>query len=231
MPAADRTGPRVVDVFAEVACPFTHVVVQRLVRERVARGLPGRASSSRSLTPFAAAHPEPAVLLRVLAWPLELVNGRPLSPRGVGREVAALREQVEPDLFEMFSEDRFPASSLPALALASAGYDVDLLTGEAVSLSLRTALFERGHDISSESVLAEIAESHGLLRRSVGPDFDAVQAEYRDGQGRNVRGSPHFFVGEQDFFCPGLTIAETGGHFDIRPDESSWEAFIAACFG
>ena len=55
------------------------------------------------------------VVLRVRAWPLELVNGEPLAADLVAEEVRELREQVAPDLFAGFDPTRFPATSLPAM--------------------------------------------------------------------------------------------------------------------
>ncbi|MGZ4348546.1 MAG: hypothetical protein ACXVFB_15015, partial [Gaiellaceae bacterium] len=107
----------IVEVFADVSCPFTHVGLRRFVQERSRR--------SRD-----------DLVLRVRAWPLELVNGTPLDRDTVAEHVAALREQVAPDLFHGFDTRTFPESSLPAMALAGAAYDVDDRVGEAVSLAL-----------------------------------------------------------------------------------------------
>ena len=48
-----------IEVWADVWCPFAHIGIRRLVEERDRRGS--------------------EVHLRVRAWPLELVNGRPLD--------------------------------------------------------------------------------------------------------------------------------------------------------
>src|SRR5947209_6984790 len=93
-----------IEVFADVACPFTHVGLRRFVSQR-------EASGRRDL------------VLRVRAWPLELVNGVPLDAAFIAEEVGDLRAQVAPALFAGFDERRFPHSSLPALALAAAAYE------------------------------------------------------------------------------------------------------------
>ena len=80
MDVAARFAP--VEVFAEVACPFTHVGLRRFVAERAAGG---------------AARP-----LVVRAWPLEWVNGHPLDAHHVRAEIDALRETVAPELFAGF---------------------------------------------------------------------------------------------------------------------------------
>jgi len=46
---------------------------------------------------------------------------------------ATIRQQVAPDLFAGFAPAAFPATSLPALALAAAAYERDPATGEQVS--------------------------------------------------------------------------------------------------
>jgi hypothetical protein len=60
------------EMFADIACPFTHVGLRRFAALREARGTT-------------------APRLRVRAWPLELVNGRPFDGPTVAPKVAALR--------------------------------------------------------------------------------------------------------------------------------------------
>src|ERR1700676_508565 len=73
----------VVEVFADIWCPFAHVGLHRVVTRR-ARG------------------PGPDFLIDVRAWPLELVNGMPLDPDTTAHHVRELRAQVAPDLFSHF---------------------------------------------------------------------------------------------------------------------------------
>ena len=80
---------RTVEVFADVLCPFTHVGLHTLVDRRTERGLD-------------------APRLRIRAWPLELINGKPLDPDHIAAEIAALRHSVRPDLFSGFSAETFP---------------------------------------------------------------------------------------------------------------------------
>ena len=169
-------------------------------------------------------------MLRVRAWPLELVNGVPLDPAITAEHVDSLRSQLGLDLFAGFDPQRFPRTSLPALALAAAAYRRDDRLGEAVSLALRDALFEQGRDISRPEVLAGVAAAHGL--EPSGPDDDeAVRADWREGQSRGVSGSPHFYCGGLDSFCPSLDISrDADGHLRLRPDTAALEAFLAGCF-
>jgi len=199
---------KIIEVFADVSCPFTHVGLRRLVARRVASG--------RDM---------PVLVVR--AWPLELVNGEPLDPGFIAEEVDALREQVAPDLFGEFDPAAFPHTSLPALALAHASYDVDAITGERVSLALRDALFEQGRDISDPAVLADIASGFGVAPPD-DRDLRAVTAEWEEGRRRGVIGSPHFFIGASNYFCPTLHITRVDGRLQIRPDLATLERVLVS---
>ena len=139
------TAP-VIEVFADIWCPFTHVGL-RAVEEQ-------RAASGRS-----------DVALWVRAWPLELVNGTPLDPVVTKEHADDLRELVAPDLFAHLDPDRFPSSTLDALALANRAYRTDPQVGERVSLALRDALFEEGRDVSDPLVLGYLARSRCATAR------------------------------------------------------------------
>jgi len=201
----------VIEVYADICCPFTHVglrtVVQR--RDQLKRD---------------------DVVLRVRAWPLELVNGKPLDPVTTGEHVDALRSQVAPDLFAQFDPNHFPRTSLPALALSAAAYRHGDRVGEAVSLELRDSLFERGRDISCHNVLVSVANAHGV--GDVGlEDEERVLEEWRDGQSRGVLGSPHFFCGDIDTFCPSLDISrDASGHIHLHRDAEALDLFLTECF-
>jgi predicted DsbA family dithiol-disulfide isomerase len=206
----------VVQVYADVVCPFTHVGLRRLVGERVARA-------------------RRDVVLDIRAWPLELVNGEPLDPGVVADEVAALRASVAPELFAGFDPGRFPHTSVPALSLAAVAYEHAPGTGEAVSLALRTALFEGGQDVSDPAVLAALAASAGLDADRCSPEaLDAaattVRVQWQEGVARGVIGSPHFFVGDEDMFCPTLRISHDEHGFSVELDRAGFEAFLSRCF-
>jgi predicted DsbA family dithiol-disulfide isomerase len=195
----------VIEVFADVRCPFTHVGLRRLVERRSAR--------------------RAAFTLRVRAWPLELVNGAPLDVNLVDEEVRALREQVAPDLFAGFSPAGFPVTSLPALALTAAAYDRDDATGEAVALALRWAFFEEGRDIADAGLLADIARTAGF-RWSEGDAAERVVDEWQNGAARGVVGSPHFFAGGEGWFCPYLDISHDDRGFRIAAHDGALDALL-----
>lgn len=196
----------VIEVFADVRCPFTHVGLCRLVERREARGA--------------------GVTLHVRAWPLELVNGAPLNVKVIDEEIQALRAQVAPDLFEGFSPATFAATSLPALALTVAAYDRDFETGEAVALALRWSLFEDGRDIADPEVLGDVARRFDVAWVE-GDAAERVLEEWSDGGHRGVVGSPHFFVGGEGWFCPVLEISHDGGGLRVTESAAALDSLLA----
>ncbi|MEX0664635.1 MAG: DsbA family protein [Acidimicrobiia bacterium] len=199
-----------IEVFADVVCPFTHVGLKRLVAHRE---LVGRRD----------------VALKVRSWPLELVNGEPLSRELLTEEIAELRASVAADLFAGFDPSLFPLSSLRALALTNRAYRVSAQHGELVSLALRDALFEQGRDISDHTELAAIGAAVGVGEPDAA-DEAAVLDDLEAGRSRGVIGSPHFFVDSGDFFCPTLSIRRVHGHMQITFDAEGFRTFSRRCF-
>ena len=187
-------------IFADVVCPFAYVGVRRLLEERERRG----------------ASAVPPVRLR--AWPLEWVNGSPLTADATDERVEALRAQVAPELFEGFDPSNFPSSSLPAFALTSRAYGISPEVGESVGIAVRIAVFEHGLDVSSPEVIASIAADHGVSAEAL--DERQVTAEYEDGQRRGVQGSPHMFHGDDGEFCPLLHIEKDDEGFRITENRA-----------
>ena len=170
------------------------------------------------------------VALDIRAWPLELVNDTPLDPETTADHVRDLRAQVAPDLFRHFDSNHFPSTCLPALACVHAAYRKDLRTGEAVSLALRDALFEKGIDISRQDVLSEVARANGVDAPDAA-DEESVLTDWHEGVKRGVKGSPHFFCGDHDAYCPSLDISKDGkGHLDVATNLDDLDAFLSECF-
>jgi predicted DsbA family dithiol-disulfide isomerase len=200
-----------IDAYADMSCPFAHVGLRAVARRREQLGL-------RDVT------------IRIKAWPLELVNGEQLDLATIIAHVEDLRSQVAPDLFRGFRPDTVPASTLPALALADAAYRVDDEVGEAVSFALRDALFEDGLDISESDVLDQVAATHGLADADFG-DKRGIHDDWHEGEARGVQGSPHFFCGQVEAFCPSLDIAGgEDGELRIRRNMEVLDRFLADCF-
>lgn len=200
---------RTIEVYADIWCPFTHVGVRRLVERRAAANA--------------------AVALRLRPWPLELVNGAPMDADFIGEEVDDLRDQVAPDLFTGFRRDRFPTTTLPALALAESAYGRSVEIGETVSLVLRDELFELGHDISDPQVLERVAHEHEIPLPGAAATR-TVEASLDEGRARGVVGSPHFFTPSGGFFCPALDITRVDGQLKITSDLERFEQFVTDCF-
>jgi predicted DsbA family dithiol-disulfide isomerase len=201
---------RDIEVFADIVCPFTHVGLRRLAEARTAHGYTS--------------------VLRVRAWPLEWINGHPVERELAGREIGALRSSVAPDLFTGFEAAEWPRSSIPAFGLTAAAYAVDDATGAQVSLAVRAALFEDGLDVSDPEVIRDVGDGFGVTPLDPTAARAAVENDWALGRSREVKGSPHFFVGDADWFCPSLEIRHEGEEFSIEPATESMQAFYDAVF-
>jgi predicted DsbA family dithiol-disulfide isomerase len=211
MAAATPEPMNTIEVFADVCCPFTHVGLRRFAARRDELG-------------------RHDVVLHVRAWPLELVNGEPIGADLVAEEIEALREQVAPELFTGFTPSTFPSTSVPAFELAAAAYRISGAKGEAASLALRDALFEHGRDISDHNTLAAIAATLELDLNDASR-VSTVESDLAEGRQRGVIGSPHFFVGASDFFCPSLDIKRVDGHLHIDLAAERLDSFMDRCLG
>lgn len=208
----------VIEVFADVVCPFAHVGLRRWVDRRDELG-------------------RTDVRLRVRAWPLELINGAPMDPEAVAGKAEDLRTQVAPNLFGGFTPAAFPGSSLPALALTHAAYRHSLEAGERTALRLRQLTFDEGVDVSKPEVIDQVIDELDLPIPDISDD-DSVTKDWDEGRQRGVVGSPHFFTPDGGaVFCPTLDIRRVdgdgaaGGHLAVHFDESAFAHLIAACFG
>ena len=199
-----------IEICADLWCPFAYAGLRSAIEVRD--------DSDRPETP-----------IWVRSWPLEKINGAPLDPETTRSHAHELREQVVPELFSHVDEWNFPVSTLEPLALVARGYRVSPRIGEALSVALRTALFEEGRNISDMSVLEEFA---ARFETGLPDDEDraAVFADYEEGRSRGVQGSPHFFCGDQGSFCPSLQITrEPEGGLHIASNSSRLRTFLNGC--
>ena len=197
-----------IEVFADIVCPFTHVSLRRLVEARRAR--------------------HACAAVRVRAWPLEWINGEPIDRTLAAREIEALQASVAPELFTAFDTAPLPLTSIPAFGLVAAAYLLDDRVGEAVSLAIRDALFERGLDVSDEDVLRGLGAEFGVEPLDRRAAESVTRVDRGRGAARGVQGSPHFFVGERGWFCPSLAIRHEHDRFDISLAPDSMQEFYAA---
>lgn len=199
-----------IEVFADIWCPFAHVGLRAARAARDAGGWD--------------------VPIVVRAWPLELVNGAPMDPSKTRHHIEDLHAQIDAPMFADLA-DPFPTSTLPALALVRRAYRCDARLGERASFLIRDALFEHGQDISDPEVLAGLADELGC---GLPDDEDraGVLADWDDGTRRGVKGSPHFFNGDDQMFCPLLDISrDANSHLVIREQTQRLTEFLAANFG
>jgi predicted DsbA family dithiol-disulfide isomerase len=202
---------RTIEVFADVMCPFAYVGLRAFEERRGERGAA-----------------EPVVVVR--AWPLEIVNDKPHDGHHLAPEIEALRAEAATGLFTGFDPDRFPRTTLPALAATAAAYRRSAAAGDAFALAVRVALFEQGQDVSDRSVLAELARQHDV-EEATDEDRAAVQADLEAGRERGVDGSPHWFTSTGDFFCPSLEIHHEGDLWDVHFDREGFDAFLTDALG
>lgn len=194
------------EVFADVSCPFAHVGLRHFVDARKARGLD-------------------APVLAVRGWPLEAVNGSALTGAALAPKVRALQSQVAPGRFAGFDAARFPTTTLAAMAGEAAARRLGNEVGEAFSLVIRDALFEHGRDVGDPATVNALLADFDI--EPVQPrDFNEVTTSYREGQARGVKGSPHFFVGTEDFFCPSLDIDHDDDGYTIAFDIEGFTEFV-----
>lgn len=206
-----HTDIQALEVYADVACPFAHAGLRRFAEQRETLGT----SLPR---------------MRVRAWPLELVNDTPHSGTHLAPEIDALRAEVAPGLFAGFDAATFPPTTMTALAAAEAAYRVGIDEGEAFSLAVRDALWERGLDVSDHEVLRGLATDLGVPE-ATDDDAAAVRADLDGGRARGVDGSPHFFTPTGDFFCPSLDISKENGEMEVSFDREGFTEFMHAVFG
>lgn len=205
---ADRN---VIEVFADIWCPFAYVGL-RMIRDY--RNKVGATDT--------------AIIVR--SWPLELINDAPMDPAKAKRNCDALRDQVAPDSFAYVNVENFPTSTLDALTLIARVYKVDTALGEKAAFRVREALFEEGRNISDRSVLDDLAQELGITDY-YDPTHAAVRADWEEGKRRGVVGSPHFFHGAVGTFCPSLQMTrEPSTGLTIHADTSRMQEFLQQCF-
>jgi 2-hydroxychromene-2-carboxylate isomerase len=125
---------------------------------------------------------------------------------------------------------RFPTTTIPALALIERAYREDAALGTFASFAVRDALFEEGVDISEPTYLAHLSTQLEIPTPD-NSDRLAVYASWRTGRIRGVQGSPHFFCGDTEVFCPSLSIDhQSNGSTTITSDVTRLQSFCIECY-
>ena len=97
-----------------------------------------------------------------------------------------------------------------------------------MAFALRAAMFEHGLDISDPAVLGDLATRLGVAEVT-DDDRASVVADWEDGKRRGVQGSPHFFCGDDDMFCPSLQIARDDTGLTITRNAERLAEFLQRC--
>lgn len=193
-----------VEVFADISCPFTHIGLRQIVAEL-----------------------DTSTAILVRAWPLEWVNGAPLDAASVQAKIDVLRRQLDTDSFGGLSTKYWPRTTVPALNLVASAYEQGWRIGLRTSLDVRDALFERGENIGDLDVLAALAAANGLPAPEMSP-AQQVNDDYAEGRRRGVKGSPDFWLGGEEFFCPSLQLGhDSDGDLTAQFDTNGLARFIS----
>ncbi len=190
-------SPGTIVVFADIACPWSHVATHRLEKTRARLGLVEE------------------VRLDFRAFPLELFNRRATPKRILDAEipvVGALEPGAGWAMWQRHDYD-YPVTMLLALEAVQAAKEQGLRASESLDRALRLALFRDGRNLSMFHEIADVARSCDEL------DADALVKALRDGRARhlvfeqkeeatraNVEGSPHLFFSDgSDVHNPGIS--------------------------
>ncbi|MDW3215782.1 MAG: hypothetical protein R8G01_17430 [Ilumatobacteraceae bacterium] len=192
-----------ITVVSDIGCPWAHVAIHRLERERLRRGL------------------DVELPVDHRAFPLELINGRPTPKEVLDREIP-LCERLEPDAGwgQPLDPWSFPVSTLPALEAVQAAKEQGAAQSAALDLALRRAMFAEWRCIAVFPVVLEVAAEVEDL------DVDRLSVEIRTGRPRaelwadldqlatEVPGSPTFVL-------PDGSIVHNPG-VEIGTDDDGW---------
>lgn len=189
-------SPGTIVVFADIACPWSHVAAHRLETTRARLGL------------------VEDVRFDFRAFPLELFNSRGTPKRIVDAEipvVGALEPAAGWTMWQRQDYD-YPVTMLLALEAVQAAKEQGLRASESLDRALRVALFGEGRNISLFHEVAALAADCEEV------DEGALVKALRDGRARrllfeqkeeamtaNVEGSPHLFFSDgSDVHNPGI---------------------------
>lgn len=148
-------------VYSDIGCPWAHVVVHRLHRERFRLGL------------------DREVTVDHRSFPLELVNNQP-TPKELLDVELPVCENLEPEAGWNLDPPpwTYPVSTLPAMEAVQAAKRQGAVPCEALDLALRRAMFE---DWRCLAVFAEVLDVADAVE-SV--DAAALWDEIRSGRAR-----------------------------------------------
>lgn len=208
-------GTSTVDVWSDIHCPWALIAVHRLRAARDRHGLD--------------------VVFVPRAWPLEWVNGHGTPRAIVTTETAALAGH-EPELFNLYQNDSWPSTFLPAFELVAATRRRHgLRAAEEVDYALRLAFFRDSVDVSVRFGLGLALERAAAACPTIdteavldewlraNPRADVVD-DFAASAGLPIQGSPQVFWPDgTTTHNPGMTDHAWSGELvrigHTRPDE------------
>ena len=211
-----KVAPGTIQVWSDLGCPWSHVVVWRLHDARRRLGL------------------EEAVRLDHHAFPLELFNSEP-TPRWHIDVEAPVAQQLAPRAgWQPWSapDSTWPVTLSPPMEAVQAAKLQSLAASEALDRGLRRALYGESRCISLRHVILEVAtETDAVDVASLAEALDdgraraALMADWAVARTDAVRGSAHLFApdGTNDQ-NPGIGIGweddgSPAGRYWIERDE------------
>ena len=194
-------APGTVAVYADIGCPWAHVVVWRLHESRRRLGLEGRVAFDHR------------------AFPLELFNSQPTPRPELEPEVPICRELAPRAGWQDWSAPdwAWPSTMLPAMEAVQAAKAQGFSASEALDRGLRRAFWGESRCVSLRHVILEVAsECDGLDLEALADDLDhgraraALFEQYADAQTDAVAGSAHVFAPDgTNAQNPGLEVEWT----------------------
>jgi predicted DsbA family dithiol-disulfide isomerase len=195
------SGGATFTLWSDIACPWSHAAVTRWRAERARRGLDGR------------------VFLDHRSFPLELFNRRATPKRILDAEIPVAGSLAPEAGWQTWQRQpyEYAVSTLLALEAVHAAKEQGLTAGEELDVALRRAFFGESRNISLHHVIVEIASEceaveaepieaalrEGTFRRAIFDDMEEAQTS-------DVKGSPHFFLGEESWHNPGVQLKWIG---------------------
>jgi predicted DsbA family dithiol-disulfide isomerase len=201
--ASVHVEPGTIALYSDLACPWAHVAVFRLLRSRNAAGLDGEVRIDHR--PFL----------------LEEVNRQPTPRRVLEAEIPVLAAAEPGAGWQVWprSPYEWPVTTLPAAEAVQAAKQQGLHVSEKLDRALRVAFFRDGCCLSLRHEILDVAARVDVLdEQPLAAALDAGSARRAlmrsFGTGRDVaKGSPHLFlVDGAEFANPGIEMRWSGEH-------------------
>ncbi len=194
-------APGTMAIYADIGCPWAHVVVWRLHDSRRRLGLDGRVAFDHR------------------AFPLELFNSQPTPRPELEPEVPVCRELAPRAGWQAWSAPdwAWPSTMLPAMEAVQAAKEQGFAASESLDRGLRRAFWGESRCVSLRHVILEVAsECEGLDLEALADALDHGRAraglfeQYEDAKTDAVFGSAHVFAPDgTNAQNPGLEVEWT----------------------